>query len=117
MRKLMLIFGRVPSSIRRITDKVLQATTWLVNVLESAPVEVATKIIPGEYDDLLRMSLIAALDVFNDRLKAAKSKRERKHIAKEIADRMVATLDGKKLSDGEYATLVQKVFDEKNVAA
>jgi len=118
LRKLMLAFGAVPASIRRISEKVLQVTTKLLWLAESKGAIIVTQVIPGDKDEALRLALIVALNALKERLEGAATSRERKRVAKEIATRMIAHIDEHRLESEKYGELFEKVFeDNKQVLA
>lgn len=116
MRKLLIFLGRVPNSIRKISAKVLQVTTKMLELLESDVAITATKLIPGESDESLRIALIMALQAFESVLKDAKTRRERKSVAKQMATYMVAKIDGNQMPLVDYDHCFERVFQEQKTA-
>jgi hypothetical protein len=115
MRKLMLWLGRVPASLRTLSNKALQVTNKILQLLESNLSLEIQALIPGEKDEAIVMAVTIALRQFRDVLEAAKTRRERKHICKEVAATMVAVMDGGKLPLEVYSEQFQKVFEENKL--
>ena len=111
----MLWLGRVPASLRKLSNKALQVTNKILQLLESNLSLEIQALIPGEKDEAIVMAVTIALRQFRDVLEAAKTRRERKHICKEVAATMVAVMDGGKLPLEVYSDQFQKVFEENKL--
>jgi len=117
MRKLILLLGGIPKSIRRIICKILPVTTKFQTALESGYADDLVKLIPGTTDDTIRTALVLALSEFNDMLRRANGAHETKVIMGAIATSATKWADGRKHDTPEYRAMFERVYQESKTAA
>lgn len=118
MKKFIIWLGRVPSSIRLAAKKALKASTFVLQILKSDKASMVVALIPGDWDNSLRIALIAILEQLNATIKVAKTEEERQMIAGKIGASITEKLYGdKNISKQEYTALFEKVYKEEKDAS
>jgi len=116
MRKLILLFGGIPASIRRICNKILPITTKILAALQSGYADDICKLIPGDTDNTIRIGLISALQELQIALKAITDEHVRKDLMGAVVANAMVIIDGKQHSSGEYRAMFDKVYQETKTA-
>lgn len=106
----------IDAELKEFADKALTITTNIKIAINSPYAEIALAVIPGDWDRATRDAISATLDIINgwlgEELKDMHPKKQNAMLIM-IASKITADLDGNKLMDNQYDTIVQSVYSSK----
>lgn len=106
----------IDEDLREYAEKALQITTAIKQAINSPYAEIALSVIPGDWDTATRNAISATLDIINgwlgEELKDMHPKKQNAMLIM-IASKITADLDGNKLLDNQYDSVVQSIYSTK----